>query len=106
VARFLVTYYGGGGMPSSEEEAKQVMAAFVGWASSVPLADPGAPIKGHRTVTASGVNDRPVEGEIGGYSVLEASDITEAVRHVQSHPFLQRGGTLQVCDPAELPGMS
>jgi hypothetical protein len=34
--------------------------------------------------------------EIGGYSVIEAPNLEEAVAVLKSHPFVARGGTLQV----------
>jgi hypothetical protein len=40
---------------------------------------------------------------MGGYSVLEAADLDSAVGLVKSHPFVGRGGSLQV-STATLPG--
>jgi hypothetical protein len=33
---------------------------------------------------------------IGGYTIIEAANLDEAVDILKSHPFVGRGGTLQV----------
>lgn len=104
--KYLVTYHGGPGMPTDPDAARQMMEAFQGWAGGVGrlLVDPGAPIGPARTVTASGSTDGQQEAAIGGYSILEAEDLEGAVALVESHPFLQRGGTLQVNEAEALGG--
>jgi hypothetical protein len=39
---------------------------------------------------------------LGGYSLIEADDIDAAVNLVAKHPFVERGGSLQV-SPAVAP---
>jgi len=34
-----------------------------------------------------------------GWSVLEAADSDAAVRLVRDHPFISRGGVVQICEP-------
>jgi len=98
MARFLVTYHGGGGMPDTPEGREQVMQAFMAWAGKTgsALVDPGAPVGEARTVSSAAVQPGAADGPIGGYSVLEADDIDAAVALVQDHPFVSRGGSLQV----------
>jgi hypothetical protein len=93
VSKFLVTYHGGG-MPSPEQMA-QARAAFGQWLSQAGNAviDPGAPVRVVTSVANSGV---PEAVGIGGYSIIEAPTADEAVRILKSHPFVARGGTLQV----------
>ena len=38
----------------------------------------------------------PGERRVGGYSVLRADDMDSAVALVRDHPFVTRGGSLQV----------
>jgi hypothetical protein len=92
VPKFLVTYHGAGA--PSPGEAQQAMAAFMAWAQSVgsALADPGAPLGPRKTVRSGSVADGPA----GGYSILEAADLDSAVDLVRDHPFISRGGTLEV----------
>jgi len=95
--KFLVTYHGGG-MPASEEGREQAMAAFAAWASATgeALVDPGAPLGPSKTVSADSVTDSPAQGPATGYSVLDAADLGSAVDLVRGHPFVGRGGALQV----------
>jgi hypothetical protein len=97
MARFLVTYHGGG-MPEGDEARKQAMTAFAEWAarSGTALVDPGAPLGPSKTVSRGSVTDEPASGPTGGYSVIEADDIDAAVELVRDHPFVDRGGSLQV----------
>ena len=99
--KFLITYHGeGGGMPASAEAREQMMAAFQAWAASVgdSMIDPGAPLGPAKAVTASGVSDGSADGRVSGYTLLSADSMDAAVGLVQSHPFLGRGGTLQVSE--------
>jgi hypothetical protein len=96
---FLVTYHGGS-MPQDEEGRQQVMAAFGAWVGQVgdALTDPGAPLGPSRTVSPDGVRDGDAEGRVGGYSVIRADDMDAAVDLVRDHPFVARGGSLQVTE--------
>jgi len=101
--KFLVTYHGAGA--PTPDEAHEAMTAFMAWASSAgeALIDPGAPLGPAKTVTASSVSDGPADGPANGYSVLQAADLDSAVDMVRTHPFIGRGGSLQV-STAALPG--
>jgi hypothetical protein len=94
VSKFLVTYYGSG-MPADPDMAEKARAAFGAWLAEAgpAVADAGAPLR-PGTQVANG-EPRP-QVPIGGYSVIEASSIDEAVNILRSHPFVARGGTLQV----------
>ncbi|MGH7686141.1 MAG: hypothetical protein ACREN2_04925 [Candidatus Dormibacteria bacterium] len=104
--KFLVTYHGGDGMPSDPAALQQVVAAFMGWAQSVgsAMVDPGAPLTNIKTLSSSGVSDGPAPGHVGGYTLLEADDMDTAVRLAEPHPFIKRGGSLQVSEVAAPPG--
>lgn len=94
MSRFLVTYYGSG-MPSDPAQAAQARAAFGEWLAKTgeAVVDPGAPLK-PATQIANGAPAPTVA--IGGYSVIEAADLNAAMEILKSHPFVARGGTLQV----------
>jgi hypothetical protein len=96
---FLVTYHGGG-MPEGEEARRQAMADFGAWVGRVgdALTDPGAPLGPAMTVSADGVCPGAADGPAGGYSVLRADDMDSAVTLVRDHPFVKRGGSLQVTE--------
>jgi hypothetical protein len=97
MAKFLVTYHGGG-MPDSAEGRQQAMSAFMAWASKTgaALVDPGAPLGEARTVSADAVKPGAADGPAGGYSVVETDDMDAAVDLVRDHPFIARGGSLQI----------
>jgi hypothetical protein len=102
---YLITYHGGSGMPESPEAQQQVHAAFAAWVAGVgdAVIDPGAPLGGAKTVSAEGVADEPV-APIGGYTLVRAADLESAVDLVRNHPFVARGGTLQVDEAIALGG--
>jgi hypothetical protein len=97
MAKFLVTYHGAGA-PRSEEEKQQAMVSFMAWVNRVgsALVDPGAPLGGSAVVSSQGVADGVAEGPAGGYSILEADDLAAAAELLRDHPFIGRGGALQV----------
>jgi hypothetical protein len=97
---FLVTYHGGGGPPASPEAREQMMAAFQGWAASVGdnMIDPGASLGPSKVVTSDGVTDGAATGRLGGYTLITAGSLADAVKIVQDHPFVGRGGALQVSE--------
>ena len=94
MARYLVTYHGSA-PPSNPAAAEQVKAAFGQWLQEAGSAvvDPGAPVRMVKQVA----NDTPADAvDIGGYSIIEAPSLEAAERILRSHPFVGRGGTLQV----------
>lgn len=94
MSKYLVTYLGGT-RPANPEQAEKMHAAFGEWLAMAGKAvvDPGAPTQ-HATSIANGQALGPVE--IGGYSVIEADSLEDAVAILKMHPFVARGGTLQV----------
>jgi hypothetical protein len=104
MAKYLITYHGGEGMPSTPEGVQEMLAAFQSWVSSVggAVIDPGAPLSLAKTVSAKSVVEGQTAGQLSGYTIIEADDLGEAVNLVQPHPFLTRGGTLQVSEAVNL----
>jgi hypothetical protein len=94
VSRFLVTYHGSG-MPDDPELMEKAKAAFGAWVAEAgdALVDPGAPLQMVKQVAAG---DAPAPVEIGGYSIVEADSVDAVVALLRTHPYVARGGTLQV----------
>src|SRR5438105_2399397 len=95
MSTFLVTYHGGSGMPTDPGQMEQVKMAFGTWVAGAGKAvvDPGAPLRMATQVS----NGAPAPAvAIGGYSIVEAPNVEAAVEVLKSHPFVARGGTLQV----------
>lgn len=99
MTKFLVTYHGAGA-PSTAAEKEQAMSAFMAWVKDVgeALVDPGAPLGPSTVVSAEGVAEGTATGPAGGYSILEADDLAAAAELVRNHPFVGRGGSLQVSE--------
>jgi hypothetical protein len=101
--RFLVTYHGSE-MPHDPESMASARQAFMQWASKTggALVEPGAPVQATKTVSTGGAHDGPAVGPINGWSVIEAADADEAARMLGDHPFISRGGVLQISEPAQV----
>jgi hypothetical protein len=94
MARYLVTYHGSG-MPADPAQMEQAKAAFGQWVGEVghALVDPGAPVHMVGQISSGTAMDAV---EIGGYSILDAESVESARALLQSHPYVARGGTLQI----------
>ena len=101
MSRFLVTYHGGSGPPTDAAQAEQMKNAFGQWLTGAGSAvvDPGAPLR--PTTQVAGGSPLP-RVAIGGYSIIEAADAAAATEVLRSHPFVARGGTLQVDEVMEV----
>ena len=105
---YLLVYHGGGGMGQSEEENQKIMAQWGEWMGKVGpnLADGGKPVMAQKTIAANGsVSDGGGAGAVNGYSLLTADSFDQAIALAKSCPHLAAGGTIQVCECADIPGM-
>jgi hypothetical protein len=98
--RFLVTYYAGD-MPSDPASIADARCAFIRWAGKVgpALADVDAPVRSARALAREGARDGAAGEPLMGWSVIEAADSEAAVRLVHDHPFISRGGVLEINEP-------
>ena len=101
--KFLVTYHGSN-MPHDAEAMAKARSAFMQWAGKTgpALVDPGAPISAARTVSSKGSEDGLADGPFNGWSVIEAADLDAAAKLLADHPFIGRGGVLQINEPAAI----
>jgi hypothetical protein len=74
---------------------EQIQAAFGQWLAEAGKAvtDPGAPLRPGTQLSNGAATPQVM---IGGYTIIEAANLDEAVDILRSHPFVGRGGTLQV----------
>jgi hypothetical protein len=74
---------------------EQIRAAFGQWLAEAGKAvtDPGAPLRPGTQLSNGAATPQVM---IGGYTIIEAANLDEAVDILRSHPFVGRGGTLQV----------
>jgi hypothetical protein len=98
MAKYLLSYHGGG-MPETEEEGARVMAAWESWMGGLgnAMVDGGNPTGQSATVGSDG-STSPGGGAnpVTGYSIIEADSLDAAVELVKGCPILQSGGSVEV----------
>lgn len=105
MGKYLLTYHGGG-MPETEEEGQRVMAAWGAWYGSLGAAvvDSGNPVGAAKAISSNGsVSDSG--NPVSGYTIVEAADMDAAVKLASGCPILQSGGSVEVGETFEIPGM-
>ena len=96
----------GGGMPESEEEQAQVMAAWGAWYQELgaAVADPGNPlgpptsIVEDRSVSDGAVSSPPASG----FTILHADSMEAAVEMAKGCPILDGNGQVTVYEAFEM----
>ena len=100
MANYLLAYHGGG-MPETEEQRAQVMAAWGQWFGALgpALVDGGNPVSRTSTITPSGsVSEGGGANPVSGYSVIKADTMEAAVQMAQGCPLLESGGSIEVAE--------
>jgi hypothetical protein len=100
MTRFLITYYAGD-MPSDPDSIASARRAFTQWAEQAgpALAEAGSPVRSAITIGADTAPDTADRQPMMGWSVIEATDRHAAVQLMRDHPFISRGGILQISEP-------
>jgi hypothetical protein len=104
MAKYLYVYHGGGA-PSSPEEGKKVMAAWMAWMEGIGagLVDGGAPVGKSSTVRADGsVAGDGGANPVSGYSLIEAPDLAAAQKIAKGCPILQAGGSVEIAETLQM----
>ncbi len=101
-----VLLFQGGSMPETEEEQKQVMAAWTSWFTELGSAvkDQGNPFSGQaKTIAADGsVSDGSGGGSASGYTILKADSLDAATTLAKGCPVLQGGADIMVFETIEV----
>ena len=102
----FVFLYRGGNRPSSPQEAQQVMQKWVGWFEDLgkkgALKDRGQPLDGGGKVVSGKqktVTDGPfaeAKDVVGGFTLIQADDLTQAAELSKGCPIFDRGGSVEV----------
>ena len=100
----FVLVYKGGAMGQTEAERQQIMAAWGQWFGALgqSVVDAGNPFGPSKTVTNGGLRDGGKSG-LGGYSVVTAGDMDEALSLAKGCPAVTQGGGVEVGQLADLP---
>jgi YCII-related domain len=94
MAKYLLAYRGGG-MAQTDAERDAAMKAWGEWFGRLGAAivDPGNPFGASSAVTADGT---ATPGDLTGYSLVNAEDLTAATELVEGCPILSSGGSVEV----------
>jgi hypothetical protein len=86
---------------TTPEEREAVMGQWMAWGAEAgeALVDFGQP-----TMPTSDADPGPA-GWIGGYSIMQAADLDTLARILASHPHTAMGGTIEVLEMLQMPGM-
>lgn len=103
MTKYVLSYHGGGGMPETEAEQAELMAAWGAWFAQMgdAVVDGGNPFSIARTITPDGNVSDDGQG-LSGYSVIDAADIDAAVAHAKGCPVLAGGGTVCVNETLDM----
>ena len=103
MTKYVLAYHsGGGGMPETAEEQEELMKVWGAWFGTIGenLVDGGNPFGPATTVAADGSTSDG--GTLGGYSIINAASLEEAVNTAKGCPVLASGGSLEVCEAIDM----
>jgi hypothetical protein len=103
MTKYVLTYHGEPGMPETEEEMSQVMAAWGAWFESLgdSIVDGGAPFGPASSVGPDGSASDSGQG-LSGYSIIEAASMDAAVEAARGCPVLANGHTVSVNEALDM----
>ena len=105
MAKYILSYHGGGEMPETEEAQAALYEEWGAWFGSIgeSLVDGGNPVSQSRTVASDGsVSDGGGANPVTGYSLVTADDIDVAVGHAKGCPVLASGGSVEVSEAIDM----
>ncbi len=104
MAKYVFTYHGGAGMAEDPEEIARVMEAWGAWFATMgdAVVDGGNPVGATKTVAADGSVTDGSGAEVGGYSIISADSIDDAVAHAKGCPVLEVGGRVEVHEAIDM----
>jgi hypothetical protein len=94
-----VLLYRGGTQPQSDEEREKATDAWIGWFGRLgsSVRDPGNPFGQTKRLGADGtVSDTPASDLVGGYSIVTADGIDDALALAKDCPALDSGSTITI----------
>ncbi len=100
MAKYLYVYHGGSA-PESEADIAKVMDEWGQWFGSMGAAviDGGNPVGISSTVNSDGtVSDDGGANPASGYSLIEGSDLNDALAKAKACPILKSGGSVEVAE--------
>ncbi len=104
MAKYLFVYHGGN-KPETDEEKAQVMDAWGQWFGSMGSAviDGGNPVGLSTTIHSNGkVENSGGSNPASGYSLIEATDLEDAIAKGKQCPIFASGGSLELAEALDM----
>lgn len=104
MAKFLLAYHGGTGISQSPETSEKTMQAWMAWFGKIQpnIVDGGNPVARAWTLSKDGTEEGAGSNATTGYSVIQAESMQQASELAQGCPHLADGGTIELCELAEM----
>ena len=105
MAKYLFAYHGGGDNPTSEEETAAILDAWGNWFGTMGAAviDGGNPVSQSYTVNPDGsVTENGGANPVSGYSLIEASNLDDALAKAKGCPILEANGSIEVAEAVDM----
>lgn len=98
MAKFVLAYRGGSGVPQDEAEGQAVMEKWMQWFGSLgeAIVDAGSPFGPSSTVSSDGKAADGGTSALTGYSIITADSLAAAVQAAKGCPVLASGGGVDV----------
>ena len=104
MAKYLFVYHGGKN-PETEDEVAQVMDDWGNWFGSIGAAviDGGNPVGQSYTINGDGtVAHNGGSNPATGYSLIEASDLDDAIAKARGCPILKAEGSVELAEAIDM----
>ncbi len=104
--RYIIVYIGGN-QPSTPEEGKKQFAEYQQWLTSLgdSAVSPANPFKNTHTIRPDGAVSSGSATTMSGYTIIEAETMEAALEIAKACPFLETGGSLEVSELMQMPGI-
>ena len=100
MAKYLLLYSGGSGMPQTEAEQKAILDDWTAWYTALggAVVDPGNPTSPMaKSIDSNGkVSDGPFGTMVTGYTIIQADSLDAAVTLSKDCPVLKSNGQVSV----------
>lgn len=102
-----VMVYLGGNQPSTPEEGGLHFSKYMEWLNSLgdSAVSPANPLNNTNTVNPDGTVSSGGSSTMSGYTIIEADSMDAALSIAKACPFLDIGGSLEVSELMEMPGL-
>ena len=104
MAKYLLAYHGGEN-PETEEDVAKILDDWGAWFGSMGAAviDGGNPVGESITINPDGsVTDNGGPNPVSGYSLIEASDLDDAIAKARGCPLLVAGGKVELAEAIDM----